>query len=62
MERRRTAHSALRLPLYIYRQENPTCNISKASGQAQILRTYKLIVWNECTMAHRKVLEALDVI
>jgi hypothetical protein len=61
MEGGRTAHSGLRLPLDIYRQENPTCSISKASGRAQVLRTCKLIVWDECTMAHRKALEALDV-
>nr|XP_033797247.1 uncharacterized protein LOC117359137 [Geotrypetes seraphini] len=58
MEGGRTAHSALKLPLDIVRQENPTCNISKASGCAQVLKTCKLIVWDECTMAHKKALEA----
>jgi ATP-dependent DNA helicase PIF1 len=61
MEGGRTAHSALRLPLDIYWQENPTCNMSKESERAQVLRTCKLIIWDECTMAHRKALEALDV-
>jgi ATP-dependent DNA helicase PIF1 len=61
MEGGRTAHSALRLLLDIYREENPTCNISKASGQAQVLRTCKLITWDECTTAHKKALEAIDI-
>ena len=60
MEGGRTAHSALKLPLDIARQENPTCNISKTSGQAQVLKACKLIVWDECTMAHKKSLEAFD--
>jgi ATP-dependent DNA helicase PIF1 len=61
MEGGRAAHSTLRLPLGIYRQENPTCNISRASGRPQVFRTYKLIIWDECTMARRKAFEALDV-
>ncbi|XP_014770546.1 uncharacterized protein LOC106869345 [Octopus bimaculoides] len=38
----------------------PTCNISKSSDQGQILKRYHLIVWDECTMAHKGTLEALD--
>ncbi|GBN93112.1 hypothetical protein AVEN_105723-1 [Araneus ventricosus] len=37
------------------------CNISKASGQAKVLKTFKILVWDECTMAHKKSLEALDM-
>jgi ATP-dependent DNA helicase PIF1 len=62
MEGGRTAHSTLKLPFDIARQENPTCNISIASGRAQVLRTCKLIVWDECSMAHKNALKALDVI
>jgi hypothetical protein len=47
MEGGRTTHSALRLPLDIYRQENSICNISKAGGQAQVLRTCQIIIWDE---------------
>jgi hypothetical protein len=50
MEGGRTVHCALKLSLDIDRQENPTCNISKASGRAQVLKTCKLIVWDECTI------------
>lgn len=60
MDGGRTAHSALKLPLDIARQENPICNISKTSGKAQVLKMCKLIIWDECTMAHKKALEALD--
>lgn len=43
MEGDRTAQSVLLLPLNIARQENYTCNISKASGRMQVLKTCKLI-------------------
>ncbi|GBN07344.1 hypothetical protein AVEN_96606-1 [Araneus ventricosus] len=56
----RTAHSALKLPLNINVEEYPVCNISKTSGQAKVLQTCKILVWDECTMAHKKSLEALD--
>ena len=56
----RTAHAALRLPLNIARQEYPACNIKKQSGQARVLQSCELIVWDECTMAHKKSLEALQ--
>ncbi|XP_029173244.1 ATP-dependent DNA helicase pfh1-like [Nylanderia fulva] len=56
----RTAHSALKLPLNMQFIVTPTYNISKASGMRKVLQKCKLIVWNECTMAHKKLLEALD--
>ncbi|CAF4865041.1 unnamed protein product, partial [Rotaria magnacalcarata] len=33
---------------------------SKGTGEAKILQECKLIVWDECTMAHKQALEALD--
>ena len=56
----RTAHSALKLPLNMQIVENPTCNISKNSGMGKVLKQCKLIIWDECTMAHKKSVEALD--
>ncbi|XP_073986276.1 uncharacterized protein [Rhodnius prolixus] len=56
----RTAHSALKLPLNMQVIETPTCNISKYSGLGKLLRSCQLIIWDECTMAHKKSLEALD--
>lgn len=56
----RTAHSALKLPLNMQIVETPVCNISKTAGMAKVLQQCKLIVWDECTMAHKKSLEALN--
>jgi PIF1-like helicase/Helitron helicase-like domain at N-terminus len=60
MEGGRTAHSLLKLPLDIARQENPTCNIKKNSTRGKLLKECRLIVWDECTMAHKRALEALN--
>jgi hypothetical protein len=55
----RTAHSALKLPLNIQITETPTCNIVKNSGMLKVLQSCQLIIWDECTMTHKKALEAL---
>ena len=56
----RTAHSALKLPLNIHTNPNAMCNIKKHSGMATVLKKCKIIIWDECTMAHKHSLEALD--
>lgn len=56
----RTAHSALKLPLNLQTIEEPTCNISKNSAMAKVLSASKIIIWDECTMAHKRALEALN--
>ncbi|GBP42567.1 ATP-dependent DNA helicase pif1 [Eumeta japonica] len=56
----RTAHSALKLPLNLNTIDTPTCNISRSSAMGKLLMQCKLIVWDECTMAHKKSLEALN--
>lgn len=56
----RTAHSALKLPLNIQSVESPTCNVSRGSAMGKVLQRCELIVWDECTMAHKKSLEAFD--
>ncbi|GFS92039.1 ATP-dependent DNA helicase [Trichonephila clavipes] len=56
----RTTHSALKLPLNLQNTEAPTCNISKNSGMRKVLQTCQIIIWDECTMSHKKALEALD--
>jgi hypothetical protein len=60
LEGGRTAHSALKLPLNMQANETPICNLSKSSAMAKVLQQSKLIVWDECTMAHKRSLEALD--
>eukprot|EP00106_Octopus_bimaculoides_P000143 XP_014767585.1 PREDICTED: ATP-dependent DNA helicase pif1-like [Octopus bimaculoides] len=56
----RTVHSTFKLPLNLAASKTPSCNISKSSDQGQVLRRCHLIVWDECTMAHKRALEALD--
>jgi hypothetical protein len=52
LEGGKIVHSALKLPLNIAHSETPLCNISKNSGQGQVLKT--------CSMAHKKAPEAFD--
>ncbi|ESO02749.1 hypothetical protein HELRODRAFT_81147, partial [Helobdella robusta] len=54
LEGGRTAHSALKLPLNMQITETPICNIAKNSAMAKILQVCKLIVWDECTMVHKR--------
>lgn len=56
----RTAHSALKLPLNLSHMENATCNITRNSGMGKVLKECRIIIWDECTMAHKNALEALD--
>ncbi|XP_037931270.1 uncharacterized protein LOC119666067 [Teleopsis dalmanni] len=49
----RTAHWALKLPLNIHSCENAVCNIKKHSNMAKVLQKCHIIVWDECTMAHK---------
>ncbi|GBP12518.1 ATP-dependent DNA helicase pif1 [Eumeta japonica] len=60
MEGGRTAHSALQLPLNIAEQQLPVCKISGTFGRGQLLKHAKIIIWDECTMAHKISLEAMD--
>ena len=55
----RTAHSIFQLPLNLAHYDNPICNIEKVSGIATVLEKCHLIVWDECTMSHKKVFEAI---
>ncbi|GFY15429.1 ATP-dependent DNA helicase [Trichonephila clavipes] len=56
----RTAHSVFKLPLNLASEKTPTCNISKNSARGALLQQRKLIVWDECTMSHKRAIEALD--
>jgi hypothetical protein len=56
----RTAHSGLKLPLNIQSNENAVCNIKKNSGMGKVLQQCQIIIWDECTMAHKYSIEALD--
>ncbi|XP_072380855.1 ATP-dependent DNA helicase pif1-like [Diabrotica undecimpunctata] len=56
----RTAHSAFKLPLNLQTIEEATCNIANHSTMAKVLAASKIIIWDECTMAHKRALEALN--
>ena len=56
----RTAHSTFKLPLNLSHDDTPVCNIKKGSGIATVLERCHLIVWDECTMSHKRAFEALD--
>ncbi len=56
----RTAHSAFKLPLNLATNPSPTCNISKGTAAAEVLKRCWMIVWDECTMSHKSAFEALD--
>ncbi|KAF0712062.1 ATP-dependent DNA helicase PIF1-like, partial [Aphis craccivora] len=55
----RTAYSALKLPLNVQVIKNPTCNISRNSAMEKVLQQTAIILLNECTMTHKKSLEAI---
>ncbi|KAG5622894.1 hypothetical protein H5410_008112 [Solanum commersonii] len=56
----RTAHSRFKIPIDI--DENFTCNISKQSSLATLIKDSKLIVWDEVSMAKKNTIEALDTL
>lgn len=55
-----TAHSIFKLPLNIQNNPDGVCNIKKQSSMATVLKQCKIIIWDECTMAHKHSLEALN--
>ena len=56
----RTAHSRFKLPLNLTGNTDPTCNIGKSTGLADLMRATSLIVWDEVSMSHKRALEAVD--
>jgi len=40
--------------------DKPTCTTTKNSATAKLMREYKIIIWNECTMVHKLASEAVD--
>ncbi|SGY56663.1 BQ5605_C006g04156 [Microbotryum silenes-dioicae] len=53
-----TAHSTFRIPLDTL--PTSTCPVNRESDLALMLRTTKLIIWDEAPMAHRFAVEAVD--
>ncbi|XP_070026003.1 uncharacterized protein [Nicotiana sylvestris] len=56
----RTTHSLFKCPIDI--DEQYSCNISKQSALATLIRDAKLIVWDEVSMAKKKVIETFYIL
>jgi hypothetical protein len=54
-----TAHSRFKLPVAGLSATSPSY-ISKQSGLAELIRTARLIIWDEAPMMHRHLFELLD--
>ncbi|XP_035838840.1 uncharacterized protein LOC110906363 [Helianthus annuus] len=54
----RTVHSRFKIPLNL--ENNSMCNIKKQSGAAKLIRSAKIIIWDEASMAKRQAIEAVD--
>nr|XP_009797051.1 PREDICTED: uncharacterized protein LOC104243546 [Nicotiana sylvestris] len=60
LPRGRTAHSRFKIPIDV--NGIFSCNISKQSSLASLIRDAKLIVWDEIPMAKKEMVEALDLL
>ncbi|XP_074313404.1 uncharacterized protein LOC141648574 [Silene latifolia] len=56
----RTTHSRFKIPLDT--DEVLTCDVSKQSGLACLLREAALIIWDEASMAKKQNIEAVDML
>jgi ATP-dependent DNA helicase PIF1 len=54
----RTAHSRFKIPIRL--TDSSTCNFTKQSGTAKLLRRASLIIWDEVAMTKRQTVETLD--
>ena len=58
LEGGRTAHSMFKIPLKVH--SDSTCDISKRSDLAELLRHTKLILWDEAVMIRSDVFQTVD--
>ncbi|GFX68491.1 ATP-dependent DNA helicase [Trichonephila clavipes] len=56
----KTAHSMFEIPLESERMENPVCSVTKNSDKAKVLQDCVFVVWDECTMANKISIEAVN--
>ena len=52
-----TAHRQFKIPLDLDKDDKPTCSVEKGTALAKLLQDTALIVWDECTMVHKKAFE-----
>ncbi|XP_072392278.1 uncharacterized protein [Diabrotica undecimpunctata] len=53
-------HPVEPLPLDVRNKPDAMCNIKKNNGIGAVLRKSSIIIWDECTMAHKYSLETLN--
>ena len=58
LEGGRTAHSRLKIPINI--QPDSFCSIKAQSDLAELIRQARVILWDEASMQHRYVAEAVE--
>lgn len=56
----RTSHSAFKLPLDLHTHDTPICGIHRGTAKAELISRCEGVIWDECTMSHKKALEAVD--
>ncbi|GFS55863.1 ATP-dependent DNA helicase [Trichonephila clavipes] len=56
----KTAHSMFKIPLESECMENPVCSVTKNSDKAKVLQDCVFVVWEECTMANKISIEAVN--
>ena len=56
----RTIHSTFKVPLDTVNKEFPVCSIPKGSNLANFLKVVSAIIFDECTVPHSSVFEAID--
>ncbi|GFT62793.1 ATP-dependent DNA helicase [Trichonephila clavipes] len=56
----KTVHSMFKIPLESERMENPVCSEMKNSDKAKVLQDCVFVVWDECTMAIKISIEAVN--
>lgn len=56
----KTAHAMFKIPIDLESNETPVCGVSRDSDKGRVLRDCSLIVWDECTMANKKAVEAVN--
>jgi PIF1-like helicase len=61
LEGGRTVHTTFKIPIHLNEALEVSCNITKESAIAEVLRQCKIIIWDECTMSHKRALEAVNI-
>lgn len=56
----RTAHSTFKIPLDMTRSDYPSCGVSRGTKRAELLNACSAVIWDECTMSHKKSFEAVE--